>query len=64
MNLDLSKISNIEFEDIDHNDAPDYCDVFIPSADYGDRQMTEEELDWLHDNHSEFIHEQLMEYLY
>ena len=64
MNLDLDKISNMVFEDIDHSDAPDYCDAFISSADYDKRQMTEEELDWLHDQHSEFIHEELMDHLY
>ena len=61
--MDYNKISNIQFEDIDHNDHPDYCDAFIVSADYGDNEMTEEQLDVLNTDR-EFVHEQLMDYLF
>lgn len=27
--LDLSEIDNIEFDGIDYNDYPDYCDAFF-----------------------------------
>ncbi|MFA5152834.1 MAG: hypothetical protein WC554_09765 [Clostridia bacterium] len=61
--LDYSEISNIEFENIDYNDSPDFCDVFISSADYKNREMTEDELEKLNED-SDFIHENLMKYLY
>lgn len=60
--MDLKKIDNIEFEDIDHNDAPDYCNAYIVSADYNGVEMNENEINKLNEN-SEFIHEQLIEYL-
>ena len=62
-NLDFNKISNIQFEDIDHNDHPDYCDAYIISADYGDNEATEEQLELIN-NDKEFVHEQLLDYLF
>lgn len=61
--MDYDKITNIVFDNIDYNDYPDFCDVFIASADYGDREMTEDELEEINKD-SEFVHEQLMDYLY
>ena len=63
MIIDFSKISNIDIDGIDHKDAPDYCDAFICSCDYDGREATDEELDLINEN-SEFIHEQVYEYLY
>lgn len=62
--IDLTKVSNLDFEDIDHKDYPDFCDAFVISADYEDREMTEEELDDLNDNYREFVHEKLFDYLF
>jgi len=59
----MSKITNIEFDGIYHDDRPDYCDAYIVSAIKDDREMTEEELDELNDDTS-FVHEELMKYLY
>lgn len=61
--MDLSKIDNIKFEDIDHSDYPDFCDAFIASADIDGRPMTEDELNELNEN-TLFIHEKLMDYLF
>jgi len=54
MELDHSKIDNIQFEGIDHSDYPDYCDAFICSADYDGEPMTDEQLqsidpDWMYE---------------
>jgi hypothetical protein len=54
--LDYSKIDNIEVDGIDHRDYPDYCDAYIVSADYGDRPMTEEEIEILNED-SQFVFE-------
>ena len=32
--LDYKKIRNIEFNGINHQDCPDYCDAYIVSAEY------------------------------
>ena len=64
MNLDLSKIEDIEFDGIDTYDAPDFCDAFVSSATYKGRDMTEEELEWLDEEHRDWGYEKLMESLY
>ena len=64
MNLDLSKIEDIEFDGINHNDYPDFCDAFISSATYQNRDMTEEELEILDEEYRDFVYEKLMDYLY
>ena len=54
--LDYSKISNVEVAGIDYNDYPDFCDAYIMSAMYGEREMTEQELEAL-SNDSAFVNE-------
>ena len=60
--LDYDKISNVQVEGIDTNDYPDFCDAFIASADYGDREMTEDELEVLNQDGC-FINEAVFEKL-
>jgi len=65
MELDYTKIDNIEFSGINHNDCPDYCDAFIESADYDGRPMTEDELEWVNEyENNDFKYEKLEEYLH
>jgi hypothetical protein len=61
--LNYNLIDNIEFEGIDPNDHPDYCDAHIISADYDGREMTEDEIEELN-NDSGFVYEKLMDFLY
>jgi len=54
MELDHTKIDNIQFEGIDLRDIPDLCDAFICSADYDGEPMTDEQLqsidpDWAYE---------------
>jgi hypothetical protein len=60
--LNYSLIDNIEFDGIDYDDYPDYCDAYITSADYDGREMTENELEELN-NDLDFVYESLMSYL-
>ena len=60
--MDYSKIDNIVFDGIDHNDRPDYCDAYILSADYDGEEMTEEQLDELNEDRN-FVYEKLHDYL-
>ena len=62
--IDLDKVSNLVFDNIDYNDAPDFCDAFVASADYGFRCMTSSELDELNTDYSDFVHGELLNYLY
>jgi hypothetical protein len=65
--IDLSKVSNVEFDGIDHADYPDYCDAYISGADIEVdgviRAATEAELDSLNDDpdNSEWRYEKLMQ---
>ncbi len=61
--MDNTKITNIQFDGIDHKDAPDYCDAYIISAVYDGEQMTEAQLDEINEDR-EFVHERLIHHLY
>jgi len=61
--MDLSKIDNIKFDDVDYNDYPDFCDAFISSADYNGEPMDEDQLELLNEDR-EFIHEKLFDQLF
>ena len=61
--LDYSKIDNIEVDGIDYADYPDFCDAYIASADYDGREMTDEELDVLNDE-SDFVYSAVENHLY
>ncbi len=52
--LDYSKITNVRVGGIDHEDYPDFCDAYIESADYDNREMTEDELEILNED-GEFV---------
>ncbi len=61
--MDYSKISNIEFDCIDHKDYPDFCDAYISNAYYDGIEMNDEQLEELNDNR-EFVYEKLMNKLF
>jgi hypothetical protein len=61
--LDYTKISDIEFDGIDTEDYPDFCDAFIMSASHDGEPMTEEQLEEVNKDGS-FVYESLMNHLY
>ena len=61
--LDYTKIEDIEFSGIDHKDAPDYCDAYISSALYDGREMSEDELEVLNEDH-DFVYDKLQSNLH
>jgi hypothetical protein len=63
MKLDYSKITNIEFDGIDHRDYPDYCDAYIASADYDGVEMTDEQIESLNQD-GDYVYDQLMERIF
>lgn len=54
-------IDNIEFEDIELDDYPDFVNAYIVSADKDGIPMTEREIDQLDD---EFVHEKVTEFVF
>jgi hypothetical protein len=56
-------VTNYSFQDVDHNDYPDYSDAFIDYAEHEDgTPYTEEELDRLNDD-SDLVYDLLIDYL-
>lgn len=63
--IDVTKVRDLEFDGVDHSDAPDYSDVFATVAYWDDgRELTEEELDELNDKHSDFVYEKFIKTTY
>jgi len=60
MNL---KITEVEFEDVFHWDAPDYCDAFVVRCLIDGEEATEEQLEDINED-GDLKHELLYDYLY
>jgi predicted Ser/Thr protein kinase len=65
--LDYAKIDDVEIENINYNDYPDFSDAYVMKAMYNDpktgeyRELTEDELenldgDWVHEQVNDWIH--------
>lgn len=52
----------LEWDSIDHLDAPDYCDAYVIGATYMGEDLTEDQLEELNDDR-QFVYERLMDYL-
>ena len=61
--LDYSKISNVELEDVFTNDYPDFSDAYIAYAEYDGVPMTSDQLDELN-NDGDFVYEEIMDKLF
>ena len=67
MKINTKQVTDIEFEDVDPYDHPDYCDAYISGATYKGRKMNDEELNMLNEDYGDygdFVYEKLMEYLH
>jgi hypothetical protein len=60
--MDPAEIRELQWDGIDHRDAPDYCDAYVMDATYMGEDLTEEQLDELNDDR-DFVYERLMDYL-
>jgi hypothetical protein len=63
LKMDYSKIDNIEMEDVNSWDYPDFTDAFISSADYDGVPMTDKQLNIINDDF-QFRYECVENYLY
>jgi hypothetical protein len=64
LGLDLSQIENVEVEGIDFNDAHDFVDAFIASADQQGKPLTDDQLDFINESCRDFVYEQVMKKIY
>ena len=61
--MDKSKVTAIEFEDVDTSDYPDFCDAFISYAELDGVELTEAELIELNED-TDFVYNKLMENIF
>jgi len=57
--MNTKLIDNVVLGGVDYNDAPDFCDTYIESADYDGIPMNSEQLDWINED-SQFIYEMIV----
>jgi len=53
---DVNKLDEIVIGGVDPRDYPDFCDAYIESCTYYGKDMTEKQLDDLHEYESEFVY--------
>ena len=63
--IDTKLIVDVEIDGVDMRDYPKLVDAYVSKAMWKDtdRQLSEEELEDLNDNHYEFVFEEVMESL-
>jgi hypothetical protein len=64
--LDISKVFDVELDDVDSKDYPDFCDAYVShamveSAHSAGRELTESEYQEISDDHSDWVQEQAHE---
>jgi hypothetical protein len=67
--LDISRVTDLEVDGIDWNDYPDFCDAYISGGVYVEsedfvRDLTDEEIEWLNENHSDIVYQAVMDHIY
>ena len=69
-NIDVNELEDLEFDGINHSDYPEYCDAYISKASIREegksesRDLTEEELEWVMDQHPNWFYNQLIDSLH
>jgi len=61
--MDYKLIKNVEFDNIDYTDYPDFCDAFICYAELDGVEMTDDQLDKLNDD-VDLVYELLTDYIH
>lgn len=55
----LDLIKDVEIDDIDMRDYPDFCDAFLVGATYKGRELTENELEYVQDSNPDWFYDQV-----
>jgi hypothetical protein len=55
----LDLIKDVEIDDIDMRDYPDFCDAFLVGATYTGRELTEDELEYIQDSNPDWFYDQV-----
>ena len=58
--FDFSNLSDFEFDNVDNADYPDFADAKLVCAEYNGVPCDDEQLDWIEDNFSSEVYEELL----
>lgn len=64
MTIDFRLIDDVVVDGIDYSDYPDFCDAFIAEATYKGQPMTDEMLDVLNTEYTDFVLESVYSHLF
>jgi hypothetical protein len=64
MTIDFKLIDNVVVDGIDYNDYPDFCDAYIAEADYNGEPMSDEMIEVLNYDYTDFVLEQVYSHLF
>ena len=64
MTIDFKLIDNVVVDGIDYNDYPDFCDAYIAEADYNGEPMSDEMIEVLNYDYTDFVLEQVYSRLF
>jgi hypothetical protein len=64
MTIDFKLIDNVVVDGIDYNDYPDFCDAYIAEADYNGKPMSDEMIEVLNYDYTDFVLEQVYSHLF
>ncbi len=60
--VDITKLTDIEVEGVNPKDRPDFVDSYVSAARVRGVALTDEQLDWVNDNHPEIAQEEAQQY--
>jgi hypothetical protein len=64
MTIDFKLIDNVVVDGIDYNDYPDFCDAYIAEADYNGEPMSDEMIEVINYDYTDFVLEQVYSHLF
>lgn len=64
MTIDFKLIDNVVVDGIDYNDYPDFCDAYIAEADYNGKTMSDEMIEVINYDYTDFVLEQVYSHLF
>lgn len=64
MTIDFKLIDNVVVDGIDYNDYPDFCDAYISEADYNGEPMSDEMIEVLNTDYTDFVLENVYSHLF
>ena len=62
--MDLNKLDAIQIDGIDTRDYPDFVDAYISYAEIDGRELTDEEYDYINNNHTDFVYDRVLNQLF